>query len=472
MTDIWACSNCHSINRQRNATCYKCGAKQQDASDKIADVRTEQAILSRAVTPYRRSILRALVAALFIAGYAVLSVVVLIESIGVWQFMRDQVPAMLQGDEMDAETTQELLRLVAPAVVPALLKSIFSIGALLFFAAWLSRVVMNIPALGGGMPNTTPTKAFIYPLIPFWNLLKTPPMIQNALYRLDPKAGGFFMVLVAWVGLVGSAIVSFFAGWWVNLRIATVAPRSQTLGDAIAVVQGAFDMQFIVGFITTIMGSVGALVLVLIIFRIESRAAARDREIKRAAFAERPEPGTVEARPGAVTWDAAAASAGQTATSVAAPATPAPPAMVPGPYGFAPASASSQSFEDRPIGSALVEQPEPEPTEPAPPAAAPLPTYHAAPPVVRPAPGPPPAILSPVGPQLHLRIQDNGSMIATLEGESEAITIAELRAAATALAGVTGSAVIESATTFEALSLAEQAFDTFTNAGVRTTMKD
>ncbi len=63
-------------------------------------------------------------------------------------------------------------------------------------------------------------------------------------------------------------------------------------------------------------------------------------------------------------------------------------------------------------------------------------------------------------------------MIATLEGESEAITIAELRAAATALAGVTGSAVIESATTFEALSLAEQAFDTFSSAGVPTTMKD
>ncbi len=406
MTDIWACSNCHSINRQRNATCYKCGAKQEQASDQIADVRTEQAILSRAVTPYRRSILRALVAAAFIVAYAVLSVVLLIESVGVWQFMRDQVPALLQGDQMDAETTQELLRLVAPAVVPALLKTICSIGALLFFAAWLSRVVMNIPALGGGMPNTTPTKAFIYPFIPFWNLLKVPPMIQNALYRLDPKAGGFFMVLIAWVGLVGSAIVSFFAGWWVNLRIATVAPRSQTLGDAIAVVQGAFDMQFIVDLVTTLMASFGALVLVLIIFRIESRAAARDREIKKAAFAERPEPGTVEARPGAVSWDAAAA-AGQPAASAAAPASPAspaPPQMVPGPYGFAPAAASSQDFEDRPIGSALVEPPEPEPIDPATPAA-PLPTYHAAPPVVRPAPGPPPAVLQPAaGPQLHLRI--------------------------------------------------------------------
>ena len=98
---------------------------------------------------------------------------------------------------------------------------------------------MNVPALGGGTPGTTPTKAFIYPLIPFWNLFKTPPMIQDALYRLDPKAGGFFMILVAWVGLVGSAIFSFLAGWWVNLRIATRRRNARSLGEAIAVVQGA-----------------------------------------------------------------------------------------------------------------------------------------------------------------------------------------------------------------------------------------
>lgn len=469
MTDVWACSNCHSINRLRNPTCYKCGAKQEQASDQIADLRTEQAILSRAVTPYRRSILRALVAAAFIVAYAVLGIVLLLESLAVAQFVRDQIPALLQG-QMDTAAQQELLRLMAPAVIPALLKTVCAIGALLFFAAWLSRVVMNIPALGGGVPGTTPTKAFIYPLIPFWNLLKAPPMIQDALYRMDPKAGGFFMVLLAWVGLVGSAIVGFFAGWWVDLRIATVAPRSATLEDAIAVVQGAFDIQFLVDIVTTLMASFGAIVLVLIIFRIEARAAARDREIKKAAFAERPEPGSVEARPGAVSWDAAAAS-GQTASAVA-PGTQATPEMVPGPYGFAPAAASSLDFEDRPIGSALVEPAEAQPIDPAPTVAS-LPTYHAAPPVVRPTPGPPPAVLQPAaGPLLHLRIEGNGSMIATLEGESEAITIAELRAAAAALAGVTGSAVIESAATFEALSLAEQAFDTFSNAGVPTTMKD
>ena len=331
MTDIWACSNCHSINRQRNATCYKCGAKQEGASAEIANVRTEQAIVSRAIAPYRRSILRALVASAFIVAYAVVSIVLLIESLAFSKFLRDQIPAIIQGEI--TTFNEEMLRAMEGAVIPGLLQTVFGIGALLFFAAWLSRVVMNIPALGGGMPNTTPTKAFIYPLIPFWNLLKTPPIIHNALYRLDPKAGGFFMVLVAWVGLVGSAIVGFIAGWWVNLRIATVATRAETIGDAIEVVEGAFDMQLIVDVVTTIMAAIGAVVLVLIIFRIESRARARDREIRKAAFAPRPEPGSVEARPGGVSWEAAAVAAAASSNDPGSPASPAP-VMVAGPLGI------------------------------------------------------------------------------------------------------------------------------------------
>ena len=445
MTDIWACSNCHSINRQRNSTCYKCGAKQEGASAEIANVRSEQAIVSRAITPYRRSILRALVASAFIVGYAVVSIVLLIESLAISKFFRDQIPALLQG-EADAAFNAEMIRLMEPAVVPALLQTVFGIGALLFFAAWLSRVVMNIPALGGGMPNTTPTKAFIYPLIPFWNLLKTPPMIHNALYRLDPKAGGFFMVLVAWVGLVGSAIVGFLVGWWINLRIATVATRAATLGDAIEVVEGAFDMQIIVDVVTTIMASVGAVVLVLIIFRIESRAAARDREIRKTAFAPRPAPGSVEARPGAVSWEAAAVAAAASSADPASQAGTPAPAMVAGPLGFEPATAPTEDLSDRPIGSVGGVRPEPRAAE-----------------------APTPDVLQPAGPRLHLRVEDDGSMIATLEGESEPITFDELPATAAALARADGSAVIATPSTLvDAGSPAERAAGILARAGVPT----
>lgn len=77
------------------------------------------------------------------------------------------------------------------------------------------------------------------------------------------------------------------------------------------------------------------------------------------------------------------------------------------------------------------------------------------------------------GPQLHLRVESVSSMIATMDGESEPITLDELRVAAEALARVNGSAVIETiGTSFGALSLAEQAFDVLTNARVATTVEE
>jgi hypothetical protein len=420
MTDIWVCSTCHSINRQRGSSCYKCGAPQSAAVEVLADVRTELAMQARAGVPYRSSILRAIVGAAFIVAYAVLGVVVLVQSLGVTQYLRDQIPDILKG-QVDST---ELIRLASPAIVPALLQTICGIGALLFFAAWLSRVIMNIPTLGGGTPRTTPTKAFLYPLIPFWNLFKTPPMIQDALYRVDPKAGGFFMILIAWIGLVGSAIVGFFVGWWVNLRIATVAGSARTEGEAIVAIQDAYDTQIVADVVTTLMSSFGAIVLVLIMFRIEARARARNLEIRNAATASRPEPGTVEARPGGVSWESAA---GTTVDSPALPAAAVATTLVPGPLGFERAATTPDA----------------------------------------------PVAYVPTGPRLHLRIDGPASMVATLEGESERITLGDLPATAEALARAGGSAVIAwREGSLEARPLAEQAYQVFANAYVPTTMDD
>src|SRR5207244_13247908 len=41
---------------------------------------------------------------------------------------------------------------------------------LLFFGAWLGRVVSNVPALGGGIPGTSPWRAFVTTLVPGLNL--------------------------------------------------------------------------------------------------------------------------------------------------------------------------------------------------------------------------------------------------------------------------------------------------------------
>jgi len=282
MTDIWVCGTCHSINRQRNAKCYKCGAKQDmSASGPLADLRTERAIVQRSVKPYRSSLIFAIIASAFILLVAVLNVIVLNEYVAAYRTVRELIPDLVGGSLSEQEWTQALVTTVVPEVV----LNLTAIIALFAFALWLSRVVANIPALGGGTASVSSTRAFVTPLIPIYNLFKTPPIIQQALYRTDPRAGGFFMIAVAWIGLVGSWLVGYVFGWWLNLRIASIAFNATSVGQVIDDVTQAFDIAVIVDIITTLMVVGGAIVLVIVMLRIESRARARDREIRAGAKA-------------------------------------------------------------------------------------------------------------------------------------------------------------------------------------------
>jgi len=94
-----------------------------------------------------------------------------------------------------------------------------AVAALLAFATWLTVVVGNIPGLGGGEPSVTRLGTFVWAVIPVVNLRRIPKIIQEILYRLDPRAGGVFMVGLAWVGLVGSWIVARIVGLYISTRL-------------------------------------------------------------------------------------------------------------------------------------------------------------------------------------------------------------------------------------------------------------
>lgn len=280
MTDIWVCSTCHSINRQRDTRCYKCGASQDEATGEGAGLRVEQALQTRAYVRYRSAWLRGLIAAVLILAVAALGVVIMLASIDTALWVRGQVASLVGGARFNEA---ELLRRTQGLIVPALIRLGLAVAALVYFGAWLSRVVMNIPALGGGVPNTSPTRAFIYPLIPIVNLIKVPGIVQDALYRVDPKSGGVFMLSLAWFGLVGSWIISFFAGWFINFQLGAAVANARTPAELTAAILQAFDIQFAVDVITTLMVAGGAVVLVLIMLRIERRSTARDLEIRAAS---------------------------------------------------------------------------------------------------------------------------------------------------------------------------------------------
>jgi hypothetical protein len=400
MTDIWVCSSCHSINRQRNTKCYKCGASQTQATGEGSTLRVENALASRTLVRYRSAWLRGLIASVLILVVTALGVLLLLMSLDYAPWLRDQLNVIVSGGTVDEKA---LVAKLLPAAQIGLIRLGVSVLALLFFAAWLSRVIMNIPALGGGVPNTTPTKAFIYPLIPILNLIKVPGMIQDALYRVDPKSGGFFMVALAWFGLVGSWIIDFIAGWVLDIKLAGDLGRAEDPREVSAALGSYFDLGFAVEIVTWIMVALGSLVLIGVMIRIERRSRARDQEIRAAAVAPRPEAGTVEARP--IVPEATAAVAVAASTAQAAASAPTDPERT----------------------------------------------------AVR-------------GPHLTLTVGDDSQLIGEMEGESEALSVDDLKEAAEALGRVGGTASIRiHGAGDSARSAASQAFQILGNSGVPTT---
>jgi RNA polymerase subunit RPABC4/transcription elongation factor Spt4 len=281
MTDIWVCSSCHSINRQRNAHCYKCGSAQATAATgEMATHRQEQAIATRMVVAYRPAAALGLATAIFLLGIVAVKVAMLIELLDLWRFADAQLALAQSSGTLDQAALSARLQQTGRLSIVNLA---IVVPTLVFFAAWLGRVVSNVPALGGGLPGTNPGRAFVSTLIPLLNLKTVPGTIQDVLYRLDPKGGGVFMVMVAWVGLVGSWILSFIGGRYLDLRLRFDTANAETLDEAVESVRGLLLGAVILDIVTSVLIGIGAIVLILLMMRIERRSRARDREIRAVA---------------------------------------------------------------------------------------------------------------------------------------------------------------------------------------------
>ena len=286
MTDIWVCASCHSINRQRDRRCYKCGTRQADGAAQIpgigAGLRVESALVNRVYHGYQSAWPFAVVASVLVLAVALMDVVLLVLNVAAAPAVREQISAILSGAPYDPNALEVQSRSLA---TPELIRLVILVAAVVAFGAWLSRVISNIPALGGGQPSRTPMRAFIYTLIPVWNLIKVPGMVQDALYRVEPRAGGFFMVFAAWFGLVGSWIVSFLGSWFIGIALVKAVLNAPTRPDAVEALQSSLDQSFALEIVTSAMVAIGALILVLLMVRIERRCAARDAEVRAVALA-------------------------------------------------------------------------------------------------------------------------------------------------------------------------------------------
>lgn len=280
LTDIWVCATCHSLNRERATKCYKCGSPREAAAAGFETYREEQAIAARSRVAYRRSIGLCVLAAFLILAYLAATILAFDAGLRVFRFLVGEIDQIAAGGAIDRA---ELTRLANQAAPIAVARVGLGLAALVGFATWLARVVSNVPALGGGVMGTTPYRAFLWALIPVVNLIRIPSILQDALYRLDPRAGGFFAVLLAWFGIVGSFLIGTVAGWYFNLRLTVAASSAASVGAFVDEVEAVAGIAVAVEAATTVMAILGTIVLIVVMFRVERRAAARDREIRAAA---------------------------------------------------------------------------------------------------------------------------------------------------------------------------------------------
>jgi hypothetical protein len=371
-------------------------------------------------------------------------------------------------------------------------------------------VVVAMPALGLGYPAANGLMAFVENFLPGLNLFRVPAIVRDVVRRVEPGSGrGEALIFAAWIGLLGGFVVPRLGAF---------------LGYGSDTLEGAVNNALLIQGVATGLVLVGAIFLVVLIWWIEARIARRrviqlaeqgpadapqgdatqGQASPMAAVAAEPRLATPAETP--IPYDPRAAPfapARQTAptpepATPAAPFAPTPGAAMPageatvaGPLGAVPAAPTTGDLLHRPItavtgtGSALAPKDAPTsaadaahtvdaaaPVHAAPPSEPP-PTFPAAPAAEAPPAEPnEPVAHVPTGPRLHLRVEGAKSMIATLDGESETISLNELRAAAAALARADGSAAIEaSSTNFQARALAQQAFEVLSAARVPTTME-
>lgn len=175
MNDIWVCASCKSINRQRDTRCYKCGARDTAAmKDAGPGLRVEAAVANRRVRGYAPAWPFAVLASVLILVVAGLGLYLVLEQASTIGEVKSAFAATLtdgNAGALDALVLAESERLAEATLARILLLFL----AVVAFGVWLARVMTNIPALGGGQPNTAVWKALVYPMIPILNLVKVPP---------------------------------------------------------------------------------------------------------------------------------------------------------------------------------------------------------------------------------------------------------------------------------------------------------
>jgi hypothetical protein len=275
-SEPWVCGSCRSFNEVRSTRCYKCHTPrllaEADLSTLIvagagateASAAVTEAATAAVLGGYRGSSVRAGIVQCMLVATGIVTVVVSVAGAEV-------ISRLLAGDREYAR------REIGAVNDLAWVQYGFFGVTLLCWAAWLSRVVDNIPKVGLGWPNVSPTAAFIENFLPGWNLLRIPSILRDVLHRLERTGGRGDMLLAAgWLGLAGGTVLPPAFGLVLGFFVSSML---QAVSLGVVLNQVGLGLKL-----------VGALALILLIRRIESGMAAAaatvDTSIKERAAAE------------------------------------------------------------------------------------------------------------------------------------------------------------------------------------------
>jgi hypothetical protein len=261
VADVWACTQCRSLNQGKNR-CYKCRAPR--AIGGVAP--TEMSVFGQApaVKPagrYRSSAFRAVLVSVSILALAVVGIVATV--IAGETYRRFVGPGGTAAAAAAAPTLIEL----------AIARVALVVASLVTFAAWISRVVENIPALTGSFPLATPRSTIVEVLIPFFNFFRIPPILREALRLLDPRGNGDALVAAALLPLFIGLLGDWPGGILMTIVVALLAQNVQQFANVMTAYSAVLAASV----------AIGSVFLVAVIARVERLSAARARERRQAA---------------------------------------------------------------------------------------------------------------------------------------------------------------------------------------------
>jgi hypothetical protein len=235
-SDVWACSVCRSLNGKRADRCYSCHTPREVAGVKPADLPvTGAAPPPRITTTYRSSEGRAVTVTVTTILFILFAILAL------WTMKQlGDLRADGQAAAADALVRQRWpLLVVAAALGPA---------ALVAYAAWISRVIENLPSLGAGYSRVSPGQAFFEPLIPGYNLLAMPARMSEVIGKLDQGVFAQALLGLAIIGVVAPAAV-FIWVWRATLIVGTRGDLLSLSGTMSLVIGAGLGVAFLVGLV-------------------------------------------------------------------------------------------------------------------------------------------------------------------------------------------------------------------------------